>query len=147
MRIVRLGRGVCKPHLSHVRDFVAIDQERIAIGRRLGVEIVPDPELGCRQGYMERADYDQGYVTAPGFKGIKAQSSLENRYFHEDVGYGLVFLHNLSEQIGVPTPMMSAVIRIASVVMDRDYLGEAKRTLASLGLAQYDAQQLKELFS
>ena len=125
----------------------AIDQERIAIGRKLGVDITSDPKLGCQQGYMQVADYESGYATAPGFKGIKAQKTLDNRYFHEDVGYGLVFMKNLADQLGVEAPHMSALIRLASVVMQRDYLGEAPRTMHSLGLSGYTVEQLKELLA
>ena len=125
----------------------AIDRERIAIGRKLGIEIVPDPELGRRQGYMQVADYESGYATAPGFQGIPAQKALDNRYFHEDVGYGLVFMKDLADQLDVETPNMTALIRLASVLMNRDYLGEARRTMASLGLAGYAVEQLKEILA
>jgi opine dehydrogenase len=125
----------------------AIDQERIAIGRKLGVDITPDPELGRQQGYMQVADYESGYAAAPGFRGIKAQKTLDNRYFHEDVGYGLVFMKDLADQLGVGAPHMSALIRLASVVMQRDYLGEARRTMHSLGLSGYTVEQLQNLLA
>lgn len=123
----------------------AVDDERIAIGRALGVAIVPDPELGCRQGYMTEPSYDRGYAEAPGFRGIQAQDRLDYRYFHEDVGYGLVFLRKLGEQVKVETPCMAAVIRLVSVLMNRDYLAEAPRTMETLGLAGYDAAGLMRL--
>jgi opine dehydrogenase len=125
----------------------ALDGERIAIGRRLGLEVVPDPQLGCRQGYMQEATYDTGYSRAPGFRGIRAQSTLDHRYLNEDVGYGLVFMQSLGWQVGVETPCMSAVIRLASAVMNRDYAGEAKRTMASLGLAGYTPAELNRLLA
>lgn len=113
----------------------AIDQERMAIGRQLGLEILSEPELGTIQGYMREATYDRGYAEAPGFQGIKAQSQLDHRYIHEDVGYGLIFWRDLGRQVGVETPNIAAVIQLASTVMDRDYLAEAPRTMQSLGLA------------
>ena len=125
----------------------AVDQERIAIGKKLGVNVLPDPELGVMQGYMTEATYSTGFITAPGFKGVKAQSSLDYRYFNEDVGYGLVFLQKLGEQIGVNTPVMSAVITLASTLMNRDYVGEAKRTMETLGLAGYSAEELERLLA
>jgi opine dehydrogenase len=125
----------------------AVDRERIAIGKELGVEIIPDPELGVIQGYMTEATYDSGFNTAPGFAGVKAQSSLDYRYFNEDVGYGLVFLQNLGEQVGVATPVMSAVIKLVSVVMNRDYLAEAMRTMATLGLSKHTAKELDRLLA
>jgi opine dehydrogenase len=125
----------------------ALDKERIAIGKKLGVEVIPDPELGVIQGYMLEATYDTGFNTAPGFAGVKAQNSLDNRYFNEDVGYGLVFLQKLGEQVGVATPVMSAVIKLVSLLMNRDYLGEARRTMETLGLADHTAEDLEKLLA
>jgi opine dehydrogenase len=124
-----------------------VDKERIAIGKKLGVDVIPDPELGVLQGYMTEATYDTGFVTAPGFAGVKAQPGLDYRYFNEDVGYGLVFLQNLGTQVGVATPVISAVITLVSLVMDRDYQGEARRTMESLGLSKYTAQELAALLA
>jgi opine dehydrogenase len=96
---------------------------------------------------MKEATYDKGYSEAPGFMRIKAQSGLDYRYFNEDVGYGLVFMYLLGKQIGVDTPHMSAMITIVSSLMSRDYLGEAKRTMESLGLAKYSAEELRKLLA
>ena len=123
----------------------AIDQERIAIGNRLGVQVISEPEIGCTQGYMRESTYDRGYAEAPGFRGIQAQRNLNHRYIHEDVGYGLVFWQSLGKQIGVETPNIDALIQIASVLMGRDYLGEEKRTMESLGLSGYPAEELAQL--
>jgi opine dehydrogenase len=129
------------------RVIKAIDDERMAIGKKLGIDLIPDPQLGCLQGYMKEATYDRGYSEAPGFMGIKAQSSLDYRYFNEDVGYGLVFMYLLGKQLGVNTPNMFAMITLVSSLMNRDYLGEAKRTMASLGLSKYNAEELRELLA
>ena len=40
----------------------AIDQERIAIGQRLGIEVVPEPETGQKQGYMKEMTYDLSLI-------------------------------------------------------------------------------------
>ena len=124
-----------------------VDKERIAIGKKLGVEVLPDPELGVMQGYMTEATYDNGFISSPGFAGVKAQSSLDYRYFNEDVGYGLVFLQQLGEQVGVTTPVMSAVITLASLLMNRDYLAEARRTMQTLGISEHNAQELEQLLA
>jgi len=123
----------------------AMDVERIAIGAALGLTILPDPEIGMRQGYMLEANYGSGYREAPGFLGIGAQPRLDHRYLNEDVGYGLVFLSRLGEQVGVPTPAMDAVIRLTSILMARDYRAEALRTPESLGIAALSAEQLAAL--
>ena len=123
----------------------ALDNERIAIGRKLGMRIVPDPELAMRQGYMLADDYGEAYRTAPGFLGIGAQPRLDHRYLNEDVGYGLVFLSALGCQVGVRTPTIDAVIRVTSVLMSRDYSAEAVRTPESLGIAGLSPGELGEL--
>ncbi|MFZ1954045.1 MAG: NAD/NADP octopine/nopaline dehydrogenase family protein [Desulfobacterales bacterium] len=125
----------------------AVDKERVAIGKKLGVKVIPDPELGVMQGYMTEATYDTGFIRSPGFEGVKAQSSLDYRYFNEDVGYGLVFLQKLGEQVGVETPVMSAVITLVSLLMNRDYVGEARRTMETLGLAKHTAEELEKLLA
>ncbi len=64
-----------------------------------------------------------------------------------DVGYDLVFWHSLAEQIGVETPHISAVIRLASVLMGQDYLSQGKRTMKSLGLSGQSAGDLEQLLT
>ena len=82
----------------------AVDKERQAIARALGVTILSEPALGIRQGYMREENYSTGYSTAPGFLGIGAQSQLDHRYLTEDVGYSLIFLTDLAARLGVPPP-------------------------------------------
>ncbi len=142
--------GDCLFYEEGVSDSVgrlieALDNERIAIGKKLGIVIQPDPEIGVRQGYMLEANYGSGYREAPGFQGIGAQPQLDHRYLNEDVGYGLVFMSNLGQQIGVATPGMDAVISVASMVMARDYRGEALRTPDSLGIADHSVAELATL--
>jgi opine dehydrogenase len=125
----------------------AVDKERLAIAQKLGVEVLPDPELGILQGYQTENNYDTSYQKAPGYKGIKAQSSLDYRYFNEDVGYGLVFMSDLGAQISVPTPNMDSIITIVSTLMQRDYKTEKKRSIEAFGLAGKRVEDLKKLLS
>ena len=83
---------------------------------------------------MREENYSTGYSTAPGFLGIAAQPQLDHRYLTEDVGYSLIFLADLAARLGVPTPVIDAVITIASVVLARDFRREGVRTLSTLGL-------------
>jgi len=123
----------------------ALDKERIAIGEKLGITILSDPEMGMRQGYMLENNYGSGYRRAPGFLGIGAQPQLDHRYLNEDVGYGLVFMSKLGKQVGIETPGMDAVIKVATIVMARDYRAEALRTPETLGIADMSVEQLAQL--
>jgi opine dehydrogenase len=122
-----------------------VDRERLALASRLGLTVTSEPQTGIAQGYMVEDNYSTGYSTAPGFLGIHAQSELDHRYLTEDVGYGLVWLSDLGRQIGVPTPVVDAVIQVASTVMARDFRGEGKRTMASLGLDALSVEELAAL--
>jgi opine dehydrogenase len=123
----------------------AVDGERLAIAAALGVSVLSEPEIGMRQGYMLEHNYSTAYSTAPGFLGIKAQSELDHRYLTEDVGYSLVFLTDLAARLGVPTPVMDAVVTIASVVLGRDFRAEGARTVTTLGLDGLSAEELAAL--
>lgn len=123
----------------------ALDDERIAIGAKLGVEILPDPVMGMRQGYMRADNYGEAYRHAPGFRGIMAQPGLDHRYLNEDVGYGLVFMSALARQVGVETPNIDAMIRLTSTLMARDYGAESRRTPDTLGIGGLSAGELATL--
>ncbi len=127
------------------RMIEAVDRERIAIGKRLGIKIYSDPEIGMLQGYMLENNYGSGYRNAPGFLGITAQPQLDHRYINEDVGYGLVFMSRLAKQVGVETPTIDAIIQMTSILMHRDYAAEALRTPDSLGIGNLTAEQLGNL--
>jgi opine dehydrogenase len=112
----------------------AVDEERLAIARALGTPVLSEPRVGRIQGYMVEENYDTAYSEAPGFRGIRAQTTLEYRYLTEDVGYGLILLTDLARVVEVPTPAMDAVITLVSIVLGRDLRAGAPRTLATLGL-------------
>jgi opine dehydrogenase len=127
------------------RAIEAVDRERLAVARALGVNVLSEPEIGVRQGYMTEKNYSTAYSTAPGFLGIRAQSQLDHRYLTEDVGYSLVFLADLAAHLEVPTPVIDSVITLASVVLARDFRSEGLRTLSALGLDTLSATQLAAL--
>ena len=112
----------------------AVDEERMAIARGLGLEILSEPEAGFVQGYMLEKNYDTGYSKAPGFEGINAQTQIDNRYFTEDVGYGLVMLAGMAKSAGVKTPVMNAIIKVVSVLLEMDFTQEEYQRLRFLGL-------------
>ena len=127
------------------RLIAALDRERMDIGLAMGIEILPDPVMGMRQGYMLADNYGEAYRNAPGFKGIGAQPQLDHRYLNEDVGYGLVFMSRLGDRVGVETPNIDAMIRLTSVLMGRDYASESKRTPESLGIGDLSVRELARL--
>jgi len=51
----------------------------------------------------------------------------------------------LARQVGVDTPSMDAMIQLTSVLMNRDYAGEALRTPKALGIDGYSVSELAQL--
>ncbi|MGZ4673100.1 MAG: NAD/NADP octopine/nopaline dehydrogenase family protein [Ilumatobacteraceae bacterium] len=128
------------PATGHLMQ--AVDCERLRLADALGVPILSEPDLGVEQGYMTVANYTTGYSQAPGYRGIMAPDRLDNRYLTEDVGFTMLFFTDLANKLGVPTPVMNAIIEIASIVLHRDLRGENGRTLERLGLARLTAEEL-----
>src|SRR5262249_61877453 len=64
---------------------------------------------------------------------IKSPASLDHRYVHEDVGYGLVPISALGQLAGVATPTIDALIKLAGLAVGIDYMRDGL-TLERLGL-------------
>ena len=122
-----------------------IDDERIAIGKTLDLAIESSVDLGMRQGIIESAEYESGYSNSPEFDRIIAQTSLDYRFYTEDVGFTMIFWIELAEKIGVPVPMMTAISTIVSGILQRDFRKESPRTLEHLRLNEYSLEELKAL--
>jgi opine dehydrogenase len=56
-----------------------------------------------------------------------------------------VFLTDLARRLGVATPTMDALIKVASVLLERDFRAENERTLTTLGLDGMNPAELASL--
>ena len=77
---------------------------------RLLLQCRADDERGARQRRLARACRE----SAPNAT-LKSPSSLDHRYVHEDVGYGLVPMAALGRLAGVATPTIDALVHLASL--------------------------------
>lgn len=130
------------------RVVAAIDTERMAIADALGIPTVTFLEAFYQAGLTTREAMESGDVaracreSAPNAT-IKSPPSLDHRYVHEDVGYGLVPFAALGRLAGVPTPAIDAHIRLLSDATGNDY-AETGLTLEKMGLAGVDKDRLAE---
>lgn len=122
-----------------------LDQERIAIAHAMDLDIESSVDIGVRQGTLSCADYTLGYKNSSTFDSIIAQSSLDYRFYNEDLGYAMVFWIDLANKLNVKVPMMRALVEIVSGIMMRNYMHEAPRTLETLGLSNYTIEELKSI--
>ncbi len=135
------------PAVAHLME--ALDTERRAVASGWGVDVPSFPRLFASIGSTSKAagdkeDYLLSLLDSVPNHHIKAPPSLDHRYMHEDLPYGLVPMIDLGRAVGVPTPTMTAVVQIACASTKRDYWDEA-RTLASLGLEGWSREKVLEL--
>ena len=133
------------PSVGRVID--AVDRERLALAEAAGVPTKPFVEIFHEMGYTSARAAEEGsaYValqeSAPN-RWIKGPSSLDHRYIHEDVGWGLVPWSEMGRAYGVPTPTMDGLITLGGVLNASDYRTEGL-TLERLGLAGVDPADLE----
>lgn len=126
-----------------------VDEERLAIVKRLGlkprrfVEIFHQAGLTSAEACASGSVYRAISESEPN-RTIRSPKSLDHRYIKEDVGYGLVPMAEIGGLLGVPTPVIDALITLASVASGLDYR-EAGLTLAKMGLAGVQPQALTKI--
>jgi opine dehydrogenase len=116
----------------------AVDDERLAVAKALGVPARSFLESFYAAGLTTDEARHSGSIgraceaSAPN-KTIKSPPSLDHRYLHEDVGYGLVPFAAFGQLAGVPTPTIDGLIRLASIATGIDYCTQGL-TLSKMGL-------------
>lgn len=121
-----------------------LDEERMAILRALGYPAQPEPLTCVQQGYADSEDYYECYSRGPGFVEFTSPDTLDHRYFHEDLGMGLVMMCSLGAFLGVPTPVSRTFVEMGQLISGVPYFRQGKRTLASLGLGGLTRDQLEQ---
>lgn len=127
-----------------------LDGERCQIAQAMGVEI-PNAVQWLKLTYgAEGNSLYEAVQNNPAYVGIKApqlksvEDKLGLRYVVEDVPTGLVPVSELGAKLGIATPNIDLMIRVAEMVYDRDFRADG-RTLQRLGLAGLSNEQLKAL--
>jgi opine dehydrogenase len=72
---------------------------------------------------------------------VKAPPTLDHRYLHEDVGWGLVQWINLARLAHAPTPTMEALTTLAGILNGLDYYADGL-TIDRMGMADTAAQDI-----
>jgi len=119
----------------------AVDAERRAVARALGLDLLPVAEAFHAAGFGPKGDL---WATINGSRmltQLRAPGALETRWLTEDVPYGLAAWAALGEQLGVPTPTMRALVQIASATLGIDFW-QIARTMKHLGIDGMDAAAL-----
>lgn len=122
------------------RVTAAVDAERMAIARALGIPAIAFLDFFYEAGLTTKTARDSGDIArackeSEPNKTIKSPSSLDHRYVHEDVGHGLVPIAAFGALAGVATPTIDALIKLAGLALGIDYSRDGL-TLERMGLAK-----------
>ena len=131
---------------SVARMIEGVDRERLAIVRALGLQPRTFVEIFHAAGLTSDAaiasgDVYQATQESEPNKTIVAPTTHDHRYVHEDVGYGLVPMAEIASLLGVETPVIDALITLASEMNRTDYRRDGL-TLAGMGLEGADRAAL-----
>jgi opine dehydrogenase len=132
------------PAVAHVME--AIDRERLALAKRLAVRADPFPEIFAQLGFVDTVEAGPDAYRAVHasrlIHPIRAPSTLDHRYLHEDVGWGLVPWMHLAAAADLPTPTIDSLINLASTINGLDYSRQGL-TLERMGLHDKSAEQIR----
>jgi len=125
-----------------------VDKERAALGRALGVEVLSIREILELWGYYAGGEtaYEvyQSSVQFSTFRYTYVNGS--NQYLTEDLLYGLVPTVSLADLLGVPTPIIRAMIDIFAVIHGIDYWRDGI-TVEKLGLRGVSSREVVEFIT
>ncbi|MCK4624490.1 MAG: NAD/NADP octopine/nopaline dehydrogenase family protein, partial [Phycisphaerae bacterium] len=126
---------------STARAMETMDDERIAIGKKLSLDLPRQSEALHAVGYGPKGDLWEVLKGSKGLTPIKGPTSVSNRYVTEDIPIGLVCWSQLGETLGVATPLMRATVELGIAVAGVNYW-ETGRTLQRCGIDGMTAEQL-----
>jgi len=131
--------------LSIARGIKAVYEEVRKVAEAFGAKMLeyPDNSFWSKDtimSYYFKAPFDRQGIVA----NISGPSSVKARYITEDVPYGLVPVALLARQLDVATPIMNAVIELASLVNQTNYW-EKGRSLEQLGIGGLGREELKRV--
>jgi opine dehydrogenase len=123
----------------------AVDAERMEVVATLGYE--PESTLAqLTRFYGDQgfggASYYEAVHTTPVHGAARAPSSIDHRYFTEDLPYGLVPIVAIGEALGVALPVTRGLVDVAGALAGVDWWATG-RTLDKLGLAGMDAPAMR----
>jgi len=123
-----------------VRTTEAVDNERIALLKKFGYkwDIVAH---GIGSGEATD-DLKKAVAGNPDFARIKGPADVRNRYYSEDIPYGIALWAKLAKHVGVKTPIMDSMVHLGCSILEQD-CWTSGYSIADLGIEQMDLEQIK----
>lgn len=129
------------PHTVNIVHQVC--KERLALGKALGFELDDAHVARVKRGYFteDPGTLDEKFNTSPVFSKIIGPTSVESRYFTEDMANGLALYVNLGKALNVPTPASASIVTLGGFLLQRDFMAESV-TMEDMGFTGLDANGL-----
>ncbi len=133
-------KDCCSPAVARVAE--DMDQERMAVGKSLGVTLKSELEA-MNELYSLNAEtvYEINRTSETHGKINSAPAGPQTRYITEDAAYLLVPCFELAQMLGIDTPIIRSILNIAGAYNRTDYF-KIGRTLKKMGLSQLTADQI-----
>jgi opine dehydrogenase len=120
----------------------AVDRERLALGSALGMNLTPVAEAFHRAGFGPAGDFWSTINGSHMLTALRAPGQVETRWLTEDIPFGLATWALLGDQLGVETPVIDALVTLASATLGKDFRSET-RGLHELGMTQMNEEALR----
>lgn len=124
-----------------VKVIYGVDDERKAIGNAFGFSLRPVDESFHNAGFGPKGDLWATINGSHMLTRLQAPSKLDTRWLTEDIPYGIGAWSALGQQLGVQTPLMDALVALASTALKSNFRAQI-RTPEQLGLANMDAEAM-----
>lgn len=98
-----------------------IDQERIMVSKKLGLEVESTKEWLERTYHVEGESLYDCIQNNKAYETIDAPSSMEHRYIYEDIPCGLVPLEAAGRRLGLQMKNTGLIIELASSMLETDF--------------------------
>lgn len=118
-----------------------MDQERVAVGRALGLELKSIMTWYKLMYDAEAETLSETVKRNKAYAGVKGHSSMRTRYVLEDIPMGLVPAVSLGNMLGVSVERMETIVKLGELLLKEDFTASG-RTLENLGLAGMSAEEI-----
>ncbi len=123
------------------RIMEATDRERVRIGQALEIEVLTALDWLKLAYEATGANLFEAIHNQPGYRGIKAPTTINHRYINEDIPMSLVPMASMGKACGFRVRGMESIIRLACIARQTDYW-KIGRTVENLGLAGMSKEEM-----